>query len=196
VQRREIRANFDANTITVYQAYGEAIARPALAAGRFVPPFSLNRMTWIKPSFLWMMHRSNWGQKSGQEFVLAVRITRSGWEEALAQAVLTAPEKGVYRDEDDWRQQLDRALVNVQWDPERSLRGASLAYDSIQVGISRHSIHRYVEEWAVEIRDCTPLVHRIHQFLAQGDATRATKLLPLERPYPVTGDLARRLGMH
>ncbi|MGW1086997.1 DUF4291 family protein [Streptomyces sp. NPDC002596] len=24
-------------------------------------------MTWIKPSFLWLMHRSNWAQKSGQE---------------------------------------------------------------------------------------------------------------------------------
>ncbi|WP_199484837.1 DUF4291 family protein [Actinomadura craniellae] len=54
---REIRADHDRDTIVVYQAYGPAIARPALAAQRFVPPFSTGRMTWIKPSFRWLMHR-------------------------------------------------------------------------------------------------------------------------------------------
>ena len=68
---REIRADYDRDTIVIYQAYSPAIADAALKAGRFVPPFSFHRMTWIKPSFLWLMHRSNWGQKSGQERVLA-----------------------------------------------------------------------------------------------------------------------------
>lgn len=48
-KRREIRADYDASTIVVYQAYRKEIALAALAAGRFVAPFSLNRMTWIKP---------------------------------------------------------------------------------------------------------------------------------------------------
>lgn len=63
----EIRADYDADTIVVYQAYAPAIADAALAAQRFVPPFSFSRMTWIKPSFLWLMHRSNWGRKPGQD---------------------------------------------------------------------------------------------------------------------------------
>ncbi|MEV4573969.1 DUF4291 family protein [Nonomuraea jabiensis] len=85
----QIRADYDADTIVVYQAYAPAIADAALRAGRFVAPFSFHRMTWIKPSFLWLMHRSNWTRKPGQERVLAVRMTRQGWEEALSQAVLT-----------------------------------------------------------------------------------------------------------
>ena len=52
---REIRSDYDRETIVVYQAYAPAIADAALAAGRFVPPFSFGRMTWIKPSFLWLM---------------------------------------------------------------------------------------------------------------------------------------------
>ena len=36
-----------------------------------------NRMSWIKPNFLWMMYRSNWGRSQGQEVVLAVRLKRS-----------------------------------------------------------------------------------------------------------------------
>jgi hypothetical protein len=75
---RQIRAAQTAAPITVYQAYSPAIASPALAAGRFVAPFKRERMTWIKPSFLWMAYRSGWGTKPGQEQVLAVEITREG----------------------------------------------------------------------------------------------------------------------
>jgi len=50
--QRQIRADYDTRTIVVYQAYSPAVAGAALKAKRFVPPFSFNRMTWIKPSFL------------------------------------------------------------------------------------------------------------------------------------------------
>ena len=59
--------------LTVYQAYPPEIADAAVAAGRFVPPFKRERMTWIKPSFRWMMYRCGWATKPGQERVLAVR---------------------------------------------------------------------------------------------------------------------------
>src|SRR5215831_13463338 len=77
------QGRYDDRTITVYQAYSPAIAAPAVAAGRFVPPFSRDRMTWIKPSFLWMMYRSGWATKVGQERVLAITIDREGFEWAL-----------------------------------------------------------------------------------------------------------------
>jgi hypothetical protein len=191
----EIRADYDRESIVVYQAFPEAIARPAVENQRFVPPFSLQRMTWIKPSFLWLMERSNWGQKSGQECILAVRITRTGWEEALSNAVLTHPEPGVYRDHDDWKRQLDAARVLVQWDPERSLRGASLEHRSIQVGLSRHIIERYVSEWTVRIEEYTPLVRKLHRLIQSGSASKARELLPKERVYPVEAAVAKRLGM-
>ncbi|MCW3059569.1 MAG: hypothetical protein JWQ02_1390 [Capsulimonas sp.] len=191
----EIRADYDRDTIVVYQAYSKAIASAALEAGTFVEPFSFGRMTWIKPSFLWMMERSNWGLKSGQENVLAIRIKRFNWEEALSQAVLTHSERGVYRDADDWRRQFDSALVHVQWDPERTLRGEAMGYKSIQVGISRHVIERYVREWIVEISDLTPLVRKTHRLIYDGQASKAKLLLPKERPYPVTDAISQRLGM-
>jgi hypothetical protein len=191
----EIRADYDRESIVVYQAYPEAIALPAVQHNRFVPPFSLHRMTWIKPSFLWLMERSNWGQKPGQEHILAVRITRAGWEEALSRAVLTHPERSVYRDHDDWKRQLEEAWVLVQWDPERNIRGAALEHRSIQVGLSRHIIRRYVEEWTLEIRDCTPLVRKLYRLINGGHASKAKELLPKERVYPLDASLAKRLGM-
>src|SRR5262245_34865175 len=114
-RHREIRADFDRDTIVVYQAYGPAIADAALRAQTFVPPFSFQRMTWIKPSFLWLMQRSNWGQKSGQERVLAVRIRRTGWEKALSLAVLTAFDPTAHASWAEWQEQFRQALVHVQW---------------------------------------------------------------------------------
>src|SRR5829696_961408 len=111
----EIRADYDRDTIVIYQAYAPAIADAALKAGRFVPPFSFHRMTWIKPSFLWLMHRSNWGQKGGQERVLAVRVRRAGWEKALALAVLTSFEPTLFASPDDWAERFATAKVHLQW---------------------------------------------------------------------------------
>lgn len=136
----EIRADFDRETIALYQAYSPAIADAALEAGRFVTPFSFQRMTWIKPSFLWLMHRSQWGRKSGQERILCVRVRRSGWERALSLACLTSFEPRVFASPDEWAAQFAAAEVHLQWDTERSLRGAGLSCYSIQIGLSRHVI--------------------------------------------------------
>jgi hypothetical protein len=189
----EIRADYDATTIVVYQAFRAEIALPALREQRFVPPFSMNRMTWIKPSFLWLMERSNWAQKSGQEYILGVRITRAGWEEALSHGVLTHPVKAIYGSTEAWKEQMKNALVNIQWDPERSIRGAHLPYDSIQVGLSRHISPRYVDEWMISIEDMTPLVKKMHTHLRAGDVDKAKKHLPVEKVYPIPDEIGKRL---
>jgi len=191
----EIRADHDRDTIVVYQAYSTAIAEPALRAQRFVPPFSFSRMTWIKPSFLWLMHRSNWGHKPGQERILAVRIRRAAWDKALSLGVLTSPEPGAFRSPEDWARAFADARVHVQWDPERTLRGAALPHYSIQVGISRHLIRELAEEWITAIEDYTPLTRKLYQQLQTGHADKASKLLPTERVYPMDPVVGRRLLM-
>lgn len=191
---REIRADYDSTTIVIYQAYSPAVADPALAAQRFVPPFSCGRMTWIKPSFLWLMERSSWGQKTGQERILAVRIKRTGWEEALSLGVLTDAEPRVYPNYADWEKRFAQAKVHIQWDPERSLRGNSLLYGSIQVGLSRHIIQRYVEEWTVSIEDLTPKVKKIATLIRTGGECKVKNLIPPERIYPLTAELKQSIG--
>ncbi|MFG2737079.1 DUF4291 domain-containing protein [Streptomyces carpaticus] len=181
--RYQIRADHDAATIVVYQAYSPAIADAALRAGRFVPPFSFHRMTWIKPSFLWLMHRSNWGRKPGQERILAVRMTREGWEEALSRAVLTTADPA----------EVARAAVHVQWDPERSPRGAALNHYSIQVGVGRSVLRAYTDDWTVSLTDLTPQVRKAAALLRAGRAAQARLLLPGERVYPLPRALEDRL---
>ena len=178
----EVRADHDAKTIVVYQAFRPEIAEPAVAAQKFVPPFSVSRMTWIKPSFLWMMERCGWATKPGQERVLAVRITRAGWEEALGNARLS-------------RDGTRHASVVVQWDPERNERGGKLHHRSIQVGLGRGIVQRYVDAWTTEIRDVTPLVAQLRKLREEQAWDRVTASLPPERPYPLPLEIRRRLGM-
>jgi hypothetical protein len=193
-EMRQVRANYTDETITVYQAYPPEIAGPALAAGRFVAPFRRDRMTWIKPSFLWMMYRCGWATKPGQETVLAVEIAREGFEWALANASLSHHDPAHHTSAEEWRRQLEASPVRVQWDPERSLRLGALEHRSLQVGLSGEAVDRYVDEWLVRLTDLTPLVREIHdRVLAHDDAT-ATALLPIEEEYPLPQEIATRIA--
>ena len=165
----EIRAQYDRENIVIYQAYNKEVASKALTAQKFVSPFSFKRMTWIKPSFAWLMHRSNWAQKKNQEHVLAVHISRLGWEKAISLGVLTNTEKTVFRSGKEWEAQFKSALVHIQWDTERSARGAALNAFSIQVGLSSEIIKEYVDEWIVKIEDKTEDVRKLHRLLKLGN---------------------------
>ena len=190
VPTRQIRARCTPETITVYQAYSTEIAVPAVRAGRFVAPFRRERMTWIKPSFLWMMYRCGWATKPGQERVLAVEITRAGFEWALVRACLSHHDPALHPDRAQWSRSLKASPVRVQWDPERSLHLQPLPYRSLQVGLSREAVGRYVDEWTVAITDVTPTARRIHELLRAGDDRAARALLPAEQVLPLPAEVA------
>ncbi|WP_329123252.1 DUF4291 domain-containing protein [Streptomyces sp. NBC_01465] len=186
-QNREIRALHTASTITVYQAYGPHIGLPAARDGRFPAAWKRDRMTWIKPSFLWMMYRCGWAEKEGQETVLAVEIAREGFDWALRNACLSHYERGTHPDRVSWQRDLKRAPARVQWDPERDLHLRQMPYRSLQLGLTGEAARRYADEWTVSITDVTPLARRIRELVRAGDEAGAAGLLPAERPYPGEG---------
>jgi hypothetical protein len=185
---------FSDDTIVVYQAYGSPIADAALAAGTFVAPFRRERMTWIKPSFLWMMYRSGWATKEGQERVLAITLTRAGFEWALAHASLSHFDRRVHDSAEAWAAEKRGSPVRVQWDPERSLHLEPLPYRSIQIGLSGQAVTRYASEWIRGIREVTDLAAEVRARVAGRDLDAARALLPDERPYPLPEPIRVRLG--
>ncbi|MFE6039281.1 DUF4291 domain-containing protein [Streptomyces sp. NPDC056452] len=187
VPQHEIRAQHTATTVTVYQAYPPAIGLPAARDGRFPAVWKRDRMTWIKPSFLWMMYRCGWATKEDQETVLAVEIAREGFDLALGGAELSHYVEGVHPDHATWRRNLRRAPARVQWDPERDLHLNRLPYRSLQLGLSGEASRRYADEWTVSIRDVTPLAREIHGLVRAGQDDEATALLPRELPYSPGG---------
>jgi hypothetical protein len=180
---RQIRAVHDDTTIRVYQAYSDAIADSALVNGTFVsPPFKIERMTWIKPSFLWMMYRAGWGFKdAGQNRILAIDITREGFEWALAHSCLSHAEPSMSKEE--WRRMKDMSPVRIQWDPERDVHLQPLQHRAIQIGLGGQAVDLYVNEWIQRVTDVTPLAHRIHALVEAGQVDEVRSLLPQESPY-------------
>jgi hypothetical protein len=150
-------------------------------------------LTWIKPSFLWMMYRCGWGAKEGQETVHAVDISRDGFEWALRHACLSSYVRGLHPDRAAWQRQVKRAPARVQWDPERDLHPRPLTHRSLQLGLSGEAVRRYADEWTVSLTDVTPLAREIHDLVDGGDADSAARLLPRERPYPVEDELLAHL---
>ncbi|WP_327703541.1 DUF4291 domain-containing protein [Streptomyces decoyicus] len=181
---RRIRALHTETTVTVYQAYSPALGLPAARDGRFPVAWKRERMTWIKPSFLWMMYRCGWGAKADQETVLAVEIGRGGFDWALRSACLSHYDPDEYPDRGAWQRQLKGAPARVQWDPERDLRLQALPYRSLQLGLAGEASRRYADEWTVAITDVTPLAQEVHALVRAGDTAAAAALLPEERPYP------------
>ncbi|MFI6940862.1 DUF4291 domain-containing protein [Streptomyces sp. NPDC050418] len=188
-----IRARHTEETVTVYQAYAPGLGRPAARDGRFPEAWKRDRMTWIKPSFLWMMYRSGWGTKEGQETVLAVEIRRDGFEWALRNACVSHHVRGLHADQAAWKRELRQAPARVQWDPERDLRLDPLPYRSLQLGLAGEATRRYADEWIVGITDVTDTAREIHALVREGELDAAAGLLPEEREYPAGDELLAHL---
>ena len=191
---RHILAQFDGESIVVYQAYKPAIGRFAVENGFFGGGFSLDRMSWIKPNFLWMMYRSGWGAKPGQETVLAVRISRAGFDTILSQAVHSSFDADRYGTEEKWGEALGRHAVRLQWDPDHTPHGHKEERRAIQLGLKGDILAKYAREWIVSIEDISGFCR---EQAAHVDARRMTELLtPREDVYPVTNaETARRIGV-
>jgi hypothetical protein len=183
VPPQQIRAVFDATTIRVYQAYSDRIADSALERGTFVdPPFKMERMTWVKPSFLWMMYRAGWGLKEpGQRRILAIDITREGFEWALAHSCPSRADPSMSREE--WERLKRQSPVRVQWDPERNLLLQPLPYRAIQIGLGSEAVALYVKDWIRRITDVTPLAHEIQALLEDQRFEEAKRILPREAAF-------------
>ncbi len=194
---RQIRADYTEQTIRIYQAYSDRIADAALKAGTFVPPsFKMERMTWIKPSFLWMMYRAGWGKKAGQERILAIDITRESFEWALQNSCLSHFESKIYASNKEWLNIKQKSPVRIQWDPERDIWLNKLDYRSIQIGLSGEAVKLYVKDWIIGIEEITPLCNKIQIALEYKKTDQAMKMLPDERIYPLPESIALKIGIY
>ena len=151
-------------------------------------------MTWIKPSFTWMMYRSGWGAKPGQERILGIDILRSGFEWALGHASLSHFEEATHGNHERWQAQLRSSPVRIQWDPERTLNLEELPWRAIQVGIGGPAVDLFVDRWIAGIEDLTLLAGEVKDLVDRGELELARGRLPVEAPYPLADGIARRIG--
>ncbi|MBI5818177.1 MAG: DUF4291 domain-containing protein [Verrucomicrobia bacterium] len=191
---QHILAQFDAETIVVYQAYRPAIGLFAAKHQKFGGEFSLNRMSWIKPNFLWMMYRSGWGTKEGQEVTLAVRLRRIAFDEILQQAVHSSYSPEIHGSPENWKAHLAESRVRLQWDPDHDPRGGRQERRAIQLGLAGDVLRRYVQTWIVSIEDISDFVTE-QRANAQSNGFRDL-VTPQEEVYPISNpEIAKHVGI-
>jgi hypothetical protein len=191
---RHILAQFDDDSVVVYQAYRPAIGRYAAEHGHFGGEFSLARMSWVKPNFLWMMYRSGWGTKEGQEVVLAVRLRRAAFDQILALAVPSGYVRELYESREAWSQAVAGSSVRLQWDPDHSPSGGPLERRAIQLGLRGETLRRYAREWLLGVEDVSDLVAEQRERRHERDW--AGLLTPREEVYPAPSPaVAAALGL-
>ncbi|BAZ52315.1 hypothetical protein NIES4103_49750 [Nostoc sp. NIES-4103] len=165
---RHIIAQYDDQSIVVYQAYRPAIGHFAATNNYFGGEFSLDRMSWIKTNFLWMMYRSGWGTKEGQEVVLAIWIKRSAFDEILAKAVHSSYVPELYPHTNVWQKALKQSQVRLQWDPDHHPSGAKLERRAIQLGLRGQVLAAYAKDWIINIQDISAFVQKQRQNINSG----------------------------
>lgn len=191
---RHILAQYDDESIVVYQGYRPSIGHFAARYGYFGGDFSFNRMSWIKPNFLWMMYRSAWGTKTGQEITLAVRLRRSAFDQILAEAVHSTYVSGMYENELVWKQLVLQSSVRLQWDPDHHPSGAKVDRRAIQLGLRGNVLAQYARDWILEIEDISAFVRQQYVYVHTKDYMQLHT--PKEVVYPVKDTpIAMRLGL-
>ncbi|MCA1993563.1 MAG: DUF4291 domain-containing protein [Coleofasciculus sp. S288] len=191
---RHILAQFDDTSVVVYQAFRPAIGHFAAKHGYFGDEFSLNRMSWIKPNFLWMMYRSGWGTKPGQEVILAIQIQRAAFDVILATAVHSNFVPDLYPSEAIWKQAVAQSSVRLQWDPDHHPSGAKLERRAIQLGLRGEVLAQYARDWIMNIEDISEFVQQQYQYVQQRDWKHLRT--PHEEVYPVReSPIAERLRL-
>eukprot|EP00516_Mucochytrium_quahogii_P006014 CAMPEP_0203750420 /NCGR_PEP_ID=MMETSP0098-20131031/4650_1 /ASSEMBLY_ACC=CAM_ASM_000208 /TAXON_ID=96639 /ORGANISM=" , Strain NY0313808BC1" /LENGTH=264 /DNA_ID=CAMNT_0050639699 /DNA_START=37 /DNA_END=831 /DNA_ORIENTATION=+ len=196
------RGEWDEEGVYVYQAYGHEIANWAIQHQRLGgPSWKPTRMTWIKPSFAWMLYRSGYGTKPGQTRVLKIKLSHATMADLLRNCTLShgnvtgSPRKS----KPNGNAVLLRGSGRVQWDPERDLFQSStkgrceprrmLRKRAIQIGLAGGLSEFYVNQ-ILSVEDVTNLAHQvkvIHGLKNDNDVATGMELLkpnlPVERPY-------------
>ena len=179
---RHILAQYDDSTVVVYQAYRPAIGRFAAEHGKFGGEFSYSRMSWVKPNFLWMMYRSGWGTKEGQEITLALRLRRTFFDSLLADAVPSSWDRTLFNTEEEWSQAVARSSVRLQWDPDHHPNGAALDRRAIQLGLRDEALEAFGQRELLEVIDLTEFVAEQRLRMLTGGVE--TLVTPRERVFP------------
>lgn len=188
---RHILAQFDEDSIVVYQAFRPAIASYAVEHQRLGGEFSFTRMSWIKPNFLWMMFRSGWATKEGQERILAVTIPRVFFEEVLRRSVPSTCDSTDPAARACWSASVKKSDVRLQWDPDHAPKGSAVARRAVQLGVRDETLRRYAEEEVVSVEDITSFVTEQRAHVA-GDLSEL--VTPEEQVY-VPADRAAALAV-
>ena len=181
--------------IVVYQAYNNQIADYAVINQTLGGAhYSYNRMSWVKPNFLWMMYRCGWASKENQERVLAIWLNKVDFENILRQAVFSSFNPAHYVSHDHWKEELNQKEVRLQWDPDHDPFGGKLTRRAIQIGMKGSVLEIFGKQQIKLIEDITDFVKEQKFHVDNRELDKLS--VPIETIYQLADDsLRKRIGV-
>jgi hypothetical protein len=184
---------WDEEGVWFYQAFNNTIADYAIKHQQLGgDDFNPHRMTWVKPSFAWVLYRSGYGRKHNQVRVLKLKIRHESLARLLSRCSCKHGGGG--------------SKGRVQWDPARDIMSADgkeprkmQRRRAIQIGLKAELSQLYVNS-VVAIEDVTTLAHTVgdaHKSRSKEAMDALVPRLPVERPYmpPCSNDVLSNLAM-
>ncbi|REC44758.1 DUF4291 domain-containing protein [Chryseobacterium pennipullorum] len=179
-QGYHIMAQYDDEKIIVYQSYKKEIGEFAVKNQFFGGGFSLERMTWIKPNFLWMMYRNGWGRKEDQEYVLAIHLKKEAFRKYLENAIYSSYNKKLEVSKEEWQAQMKESSVRLQWDPDHDPFGNKLERRAIQIGLRNEYTLSFAKNDIILIENISDFVKEQYEFVLNDDLDNL--IIPEEKP--------------
>jgi hypothetical protein len=175
---KQIIGQKNGENVIVYQAFNHHIAEYAVKNQRFGGEhYSFSRMSWIKPGFLWMMYRAGWASKEHQQNILAITLPLEHFKTILKEATMSSYDAGIYATQEDWKTELEKTEVRLQWDPDHDPNGNKQERKAIQLGMKGNILKKFCTEWIVKIEDITGFAHEEYEKVKQ------QRLEDLQVPY-------------
>lgn len=194
-QGQQILAYQQDEQIVVYQAYNHQIADYAVKNQTLGGThYSYNRMSWIKPNFLWMMFRCGWASKENQEKVLAFWLSKADFESILKQAVFSSFNPAYHTSHDYWKEELNQKEVRLQWDPDHDPFGGKLTRRAIQIGMKGIILEAFGKQQIKLIEDITDFVKEQKFHVDNRELDKLS--VPIETIYQLADEsLRKRIGV-
>lgn len=186
---RPLLACFDPEVVTVFAAHQPEIGAWAAANGTLGgPAWAGDRVARFRLSLPRVMSRSERGERTGKEVVLALAIRREGFDSVLRQAVHWREyPAAIFDTPGKWRLATRYTEVVVDFAPDCRPDGSDLPRMTPRFGVRGHALKRLLKDWVVGVTDLTAL--------AVAWRTEPDPPTPVLAPYPVVeADVARRLS--
>lgn len=193
---KQIIGRLEGENIIVYQAFNPNIAAYAIKNQKFGGEhYSFSRMSWIKPGFLWMMYRAGWASKEQQQKILAITLPLDKFKLILREATISSYTDKIYSTHEEWKAELEKTEVRLQWDPDHDPNGKKQERKAIQLGMKGDILKNFCTEWIVKIEDITPFVKEEYEKVLANNLDRLE--IPFEEVISIKDDLInKRLGIY
>lgn len=143
-----------------YNVVFQAFSPEYIEGDQFSSAIGMHRMSWIKTSLMWMVWRSNWGRKKGQERIVEIEIQPEELSRLEGIAVTSKNHQAKAADV-VYQSDPDRRILGVAWRENLEEHWVKIG-STVHLGLRGLEYNRYVNTITNgHVRDITDVIKTV-----------------------------------